>query len=86
MAKPRLNKSQLQKLARNYRSTKKYPLLATIAEYEYLQSQWAKIERQLKHPDNDISLENIIGLTIGLWQASNGFYLTSRQVFGKLKK
>lgn len=77
-----ISKARLKKLAKNYRKTKKYPMMATIAEYEYLDTQWKTIEDMLKR-SNELNLETCVSLTVGSWQADHGFTLTSRQVFGK---
>ncbi len=80
-----VSNKRLKQLAKTYRKTKRYPMAARIAEYEYLQNNWTKVEEIRKR--NGFNLETSVGLIIGLWQCKHGFYLTSRQVFGnKLKK
>lgn len=81
----KLSNKRLKQLAKTYRKTKRYPMAAKIAEYEHLQKNWAKVEELWKSPLG-LSLENAISIQIGSWQHENGFYLTSRQAFGKRKK
>lgn len=80
-----ISKKRLKQLAKTYRKTKCYPVAAEIAEYRHLQENWNKVEKLWKSPFG-LSLENAISIQIGLWQHEHGFYLTSRQAFGKRKK
>jgi len=82
----KISKAKLKKLAKNYRKTKKYPMLATIAEYEYLQTQWKLIENQIRTENTIFDLETCVALTIGSWQVANGFILTHAQVIRDFDK
>lgn len=80
----RISEARLKKLAKNYRKTKRYPILAEVTEYRYLQDNWDKVQRIMLI--NNYNLEAAVGLTVGLWQSENGFLLTSRQVFRKFNE
>jgi len=56
-----------------YRKTGWKCPLVEIYEYRNLRDQIKSIEESYKDPDNDIPLEDLIGINIGLWQAKNGF-------------
>lgn len=49
--------------------------LADKEELEYITSRecWKKLMKIAKNKKNDMSLENIQGLLIGMWQAEHGF-------------
>lgn len=57
-----------------YRLTGWYSPWAELYEYRYLKTQWDKLDKSMNHKYNDMNLDNHVGLTIGLWQANNGFY------------
>ena len=49
--------------------------LAYKEENEYIDSDefWKSLTKSAKHPKNDLSLRNIAGIQIGMWQAQHGF-------------
>jgi len=56
-----------------YRQTGWYTPYAKLCEYRMLEEKWDEIDKMYQAEDNDISLEAIIGLTIGMWQCQYGF-------------
>lgn len=61
-----------------YRHTGIY--LANREELEYLKSEefWKEFRKICVRKTNDLTLADIQGLLLGLWQAENGFYRTSK--------
>lgn len=56
-----------------YRLTGWYSPFAKLAEYKYIKSNLSQIEEQHKNSNITKTLEALIGLRIGLWQADKGF-------------
>ena len=57
-----------------YRATGWYSPWASVAEQEHLSRQWDRIETLLLSPSNDMSLEDLVSIEIGMWQAKHRFY------------
>ena len=66
-----------------YRTTGYFSNYARKEEREYIQTTMPLIE--MKYIGEDLSLETKISIEKGLWQAKNGFYITSKQ-FKKITK
>lgn len=69
-----------------YRLTGYYSNYAKLAEYDHILSKLYDIEGHLRHPENDMSLDNWVGIEIGTWQAHNGFYTSSGRVFRRIRR
>lgn len=57
-----------------YRLTGWYSPAARLMEYEYIKTRFTYIQDKLLLPDNDMTLDDWMGLEIGLWQAKHRFY------------
>jgi len=57
-----------------YRKTGWFSIWAELAEYRMLCNKWEEIEDRYDENKKELSLETIIGIETGRWQAENGFY------------
>jgi hypothetical protein len=71
-----------------YRLTGWYSLFARLAEYKNLKSNLDRVEKIYNDPENDMSIKNIIGIEIGMWQAKHGFVrkLDIEKLFKRVRK
>lgn len=60
--------------AKIYQLTGWYSPFAQVKEYEYIYKILPQIEKQYNKKTNDMSLQDLVGLEIGLWQAHKGIY------------
>ena len=56
-----------------YRLTGWYSPFAELAEYRYIKTKMDKIEERYENW-GDISIDDAMGLEIGMWQAKHKFY------------
>lgn len=56
-----------------YRMTGWYSLFARIAEYKHIKRRIYEIEKAYNNLENDMDLNAIVGIEIGLWQMEHGF-------------
>lgn len=69
-----------------YRLTGYYSNYARIKEYEYIRTRYWHAAKMYIHPENDMYLEDIIGIEIGSWQAKHGFYRPFKKVLKSMDK
>jgi hypothetical protein len=69
-----------------YRRTGWYSPFARMAEHEYIKRNMRNIEAMYLKKGNDMSLHDLIGLHIGLWQADHGFTRPFTGISRKFKK
>jgi hypothetical protein len=62
--------------------------LANKEELEYVTSKefWKHFKKIVLHKKNDLNMETVQGLLIGLWQSKHGFYRTWKQITKKGKR
>jgi len=63
----------LNLMALLYRRTGWFCPYAKIAQYEYIINMLPRIRVIYDHSDGEISLEEIVKIKIGIWQAKHGF-------------